>query len=252
MNAFALDHVAMRFGGVGVLDDVSLHIASGEVLGLIGPNGAGKTTLFNIASGLLQPDDGTVWLAGEDVTDRPPEYRSRRGLARTFQRLEIFRALTVRENVQVAIDIRRGWRRRGDDGLVDVVLERVGIGDLADRLASSLPTGTARLLEVARALATTPSVLLLDEPASGLDPQETARLGELIRSLADENLAVLLVEHDVALVMRVCARVAVLDGGRVIADGLPDSVRRNPNVQAAYLGPEVDAAPVLSVDEVTA
>jgi branched-chain amino acid transport system ATP-binding protein len=241
MSAFALDGIAMHFGGVHVLTDVSLEIAESEVLGLIGPNGAGKTTLFNIACGLLQPDTGTVSLGGVDVTRLPPEERARRGLARTFQRLEIFRVLTVRENVQVALDIRRGWRRGGSSVSVDEILERVGIADLADKQAGSLPTGTARLVEVARALAASPNVLLLDEPASGLDEAETARLGSLVLELAADGHAVLLVEHDIALVMRVSARVVVLDNGHIIANGTPLEVRNDPLVQAAYLGPAVDA-----------
>lgn len=244
MTAFALDHISMRFGGVRVLEDVSLKIAGGEVLGLIGPNGAGKTTLFNIACGLLQPVAGGVRLNGEDVTRLPPEERARRGLARTFQRLEIFRVLTVRENVQVAVDIRRRRARSTPPVSVDEVLQRVGIADLADKQAGSLSTGSARLVEVARALATSPQVLLLDEPASGLDENETARLSELVLALAANGLAVLLVEHDIAMVMRVSSFVVVLDNGNIIANGLPNDVRNNPLVQDAYLGPSVE----ISVD----
>jgi branched-chain amino acid transport system ATP-binding protein len=241
MSAFALEGISMHFGGVRVLENVSLEIAPAEVLGLIGPNGAGKTTLFNISCGLLQPAGGRVRLDGEDVTRLPPEERARRGLARTFQRLEIFRVLTVRENVQVAIDIRRGWSRGATSVSVDDILERVGIADVADKQAGSLPTGTARLVEVARALATSPRVLLLDEPASGLDEAETARLGELVLALAADGHAVLLVEHDIAMVMRVSSRVVVLDNGQTIANGSPAAVRNNPLVQDAYLGPTVEA-----------
>jgi branched-chain amino acid transport system ATP-binding protein len=240
MSAFSLDGVSKRFGGVQVLTDVSLDIAPAEVLGLIGPNGAGKTTLFNISCGLLQPDTGVVRLDGDDVTRLQPEARARRGLARTFQRLEVFRVLTVRENVQVAVDIRRGWKRAAPGVSIDEVLERVGIGHVADKVAGSLPTGTARLVEVARALATSPRVLLLDEPASGLDEAETERLGELVLELAADGHAVLLVEHDIAMVMRVSSRVVVLDNGTIIANGSPAEVRADPLVQEAYLGPAVE------------
>ena len=240
ISAFTLDSISMHFGGIRVLSDVSLEIAPGEVLGLIGPNGAGKTTLFNISCGLLRPDSGVVRLGGEDVTRLAPEERARHGLARTFQRLEIFRVLSVRENVQVAVDIRRGWSRSAPVISVDEVLARVGLGHVADVQAGSLPTGTARLVESARALATTPRVLLLDEPASGLDEVETERLGALVLELAADGHAVLLVEHDIAMVMGVSSRVAVLDNGSIIANGSPVDVRNNAGVQDAYLGPAIE------------
>ena len=234
-----LSNIAMRFGGVTVLTDVSLQVDDGEVFGLIGPNGAGKSTLFNIASGLLAPVSGRVVLEGRDVTKLRPDARARRGSARTFQRLETFRVLTVRENVQVAAEIRRRWSRdrTSPRQIADGLLERVGLTDIADKVVDTLSTGSARLVEVARALATQPRVLLLDEPASGLDEQETARLGSLLRTLGSEGLAVVLVEHDVALVMDVCRRVAVLDNGKILTIGPPEIVRGDDSVQEAYLGP---------------
>jgi branched-chain amino acid transport system ATP-binding protein len=234
-----LHGIDMRFGGVQVLTDVSLEISESEVFGLIGPNGAGKSTLFNIASGLLAPVSGKIVLDGRDITKLRPDARARRGLARTFQRLETFRVLTVRENVLVAAEIRRRWSRdrTSPRTIADDLLERVGLIDIADKIVDTLSTGSARLVEVARALATQPRVLLLDEPASGLDEQETIRLGELLRGLGREGLAVVLVEHDVSLVMDVCERVAVLDNGSILTVGSPDIVRGDGAVQAAYLGP---------------
>jgi branched-chain amino acid transport system ATP-binding protein len=234
-----LSDVEMRFGGVTVLTGLSIDVAEGEVFGLIGPNGAGKSTLFNIASGLLTPVSGRVVLDGRDITKMRPDARARRGLARTFQRLETFRVLTVRENVLVAAEIRRRWSRdrTSPKAIADDLLERVGLSDIADKVVDTLSTGSARLVEVARALATKPRVLLLDEPASGLDDQETSRLGALLRGLAADGLSVVLVEHDVSLVMDVCARVAVLDNGRILTVGAPDAVRGDDAVQAAYLGP---------------
>jgi branched-chain amino acid transport system ATP-binding protein len=234
-----LHGIDMRFGGVQVLSDVSLEIGESGVLGLIGPNGAGKSTLFNIASGLLAPVSGKIVLDGRDITKLRPDARARRGLARTFQRLETFRVLTVRENVLVAAEIRRRWSRdrTSPRTIADDLLERVGLIDIADKIVDTLSTGSARLVEVARALATQPRVLLLDEPASGLDEQETIRLGELLRGLGREGLAVVLVEHDVSLVMDVCERVAVLDNGSILTVGSPEIVRGDGAVQAAYLGP---------------
>jgi branched-chain amino acid transport system ATP-binding protein len=241
MNSAALElhGIEMRFGGVQVLEDVTFEAREGEVFGLIGPNGAGKSTLFNIASGLLAPMSGRVVLGGRDVTKLRPDARARLGLARTFQRLETFRVLTVRENVLVAAEIRRRWSRdrTPPSTIVDELLDRIGLTPIADQLVDTLSTGSARLVEVARALATKPHVLLLDEPASGLDDMETKQFGALLRSLSCDGLTVVLVEHDVSLVMEVCARVAVLDNGSILTVGPPDLVRRDSAVQAAYLGP---------------
>ena len=234
MPSLRVDGVTVRFGGIVALDDVTLDADPGLVTGLIGPNGAGKTTLFNVITGLQEPSAGRIVLDGEDVTRTKGHERARRGLARTFQRLEVFGSMTVRDNVRVAAEARD--RSAGRE--VDELLARVGILEHADRRADTLPTGTARSLELARALATQPSVLLLDEPGSGLNDDETERFGTLLLELAAEGLAILLVEHDVELVMRVCAWIHVLDFGRVIAAGGPEDIRGNDLVQAAYLGSE--------------
>jgi branched-chain amino acid transport system ATP-binding protein len=230
----------MAFGGAQVLSDVSLSVPLGSVTGLIGPNGAGKTTLFNVVSGLLAPKSGRVVLDGHDVTKAGPAARARRGLARTYQRLELFTSLTVRDNIRVAGEIRNTWGRRGRidvDAEADRTIELVGLGDVAERDVSELPTARARVVEVARALMTQPRVLLLDEPASGQTEQETATFGTLLQQLvAERGLAICLVEHDVNLVMGTCELIHVLDYGEIIASGSPDEVKNNPVVVNAYLG----------------
>lgn len=235
-----VEDVAVRFGGVQALAGVSLTCPAGQVTGLIGPNGAGKTTLFNVVSGLQRPDSGRVLLEDRDVTRAGTARRARAGLARTFQRLEVFGSLTVRENVQLAAELHRGLRRRGPDpaAVAGELLARVGLTALADVQAGVLPTGSSRLLELARALATAPTTLLLDEPGSGLDAAETEQLAGLLASLAADGTAVLLVEHDVELVMRVCARVLVLDFGTLLCEGTPAQVQSDSRVQQAYLGAE--------------
>lgn len=225
--------IMVRFGGVMALSRVDITVPASQVTGLIGPNGAGKTTLFNVINGIQTPSSGSVSIDGADVTRVAPHKRARLGLARTFQRLELFGSLSVRDNVRVAAELARvpdvnTW--------VNVLLERVGLSDLADRAAGDLPTGSARLVEIARALATKPRLLLLDEPASGLDESETEHLGILLRSLAAESLGILLVEHDVGLVMRVCDSIYVLDLGLIIAHGTPDEIKNKPQVLSAYLG----------------
>jgi branched-chain amino acid transport system ATP-binding protein len=230
--------VTVRFGGNVALDQVSLSAEPGCVTGLIGPNGAGKTTLFNVITGLLGPNSGTVELDGSDVTKLNPTKRARRGLARTFQRLELFSLLTVRENIRVAADIRKGWSRDKDNPaeIVERIIERVGLGEIAEERVDSLPTGQCRLVELGRSLATKPKVLLLDEPASGQDETETEQFATLLRELADEGMVVVLVEHDVQLVMKICHTVHVLDFGQVIAVGTPAEIQMNEAVLAAYLG----------------
>jgi branched-chain amino acid transport system ATP-binding protein len=205
----------------------------GTVTGLIGPNGAGKTTLFNVVGGLQVPERGRVLLGDDDLTALAPFKRARRGLARTFQRLELFGLLDVRTNVALAADVAG---RADPEGIADALLDRLGLTDLAGVRADRLPTGHARRVELARALATGPRVLLLDEPASGQDEAETRAFGALLREIAAEGVAVVLVEHDVSLVMEVCATIHVLDLGRVIARGTPDEVRADAAVLSAYLG----------------
>jgi branched-chain amino acid transport system ATP-binding protein len=249
-----VSEVAVRFGGVAALDQCSLSVQAGTVTGLIGPNGAGKTTLFNVISGLTPPERGTVRLLDSDITTMKPHRRARLGLARTFQRLELFGSLTAGENVQVGLESTSKWwqrdrllrlvprRRRthsaggADPAACDRLLAGVGLAGLGHRQSAAMPTGLARMVELARALAVRPKLLLLDEPGSGLDDAESAALGRLLRRLAAEGVAVLLVEHDMELVMRVSDHIYVLDFGDIIASGPPDSIRGNPLVQAAYLG----------------
>jgi branched-chain amino acid transport system ATP-binding protein len=243
--------VTVRFGGKAALSETSIAVEPGRVTGLIGPNGAGKTTLFNVVTGLLSPNAGKVLLDGKDITSAAPHRRARLGLARTFQRLELFTSLTVRDNVRVAADIRRRWASkaakaakavtRTDDDAdgrdeTDRILELTGLTAIADREVSEIPTGQARVVELARALTTRPSVLLLDEPAAGQTEAETAAFGGLLRHLASDGMAVCLVEHDMTLVMDVCETINVLDYGRTIAAGTPDEIRTDPAVVDAYLG----------------
>ncbi len=237
--ALEVDEVSVHFGGVAALSDVSLRADHGTVTGLIGPNGAGKTTLFNVITGLQRPDRGSVSLGGTDVTRKSTHRRARLGLARTFQRLELFSTLSAADNVRVGLEASGNDAPSAALGL----LERVGVGAEAAAPVSSLPTGSARLVELARALSTDPKVLLLDEPCSGLDERESEALGRLLTSLAAEGRAVVLVEHDTDLVLRVCQTVHVLDFGQVIASGPPEEIRRNPSVQEAYLGHAADAPP---------
>lgn len=235
--------VRVVFGGIVAVDACSLELDAGRVQGLIGPNGAGKTTTFNVVTGLQPPTAGSIWLDGEDLTAVPPHLRARRGLARTFQRLEVFGSLSVRDNVRVALEIRDSWGTSAHSSTraeAERLLDRVGIRGFADQPADAVPTGIARLTELARALAIAPRALLLDEPSSGLNEEETHALGELLIRLADEGVAVLMVEHDVDLVMRTCSWIDVLDFGRIIASGPPAAIRDDPDVQAAYLGAEVD------------
>jgi branched-chain amino acid transport system ATP-binding protein len=235
--------VSITFGGNRALDRASIHADRGTITGLIGPNGAGKTTLFNIVCGLLKPDSGDVLLEGRSLLGLNPTKRARLGLARTFQRLELFTMLSVRENVQVAVETQDTFRRgAATRARVDELLERVGLTDLADERVTAVPTGQGRLVELARALAVDPKVLLLDEPASGQDDSETARFAALLRDLANDGLAVVMVEHDMRLVMDVCHPIHVLDFGRVLAVGAANEIRKDEAVLSAYLGSQREAS----------
>jgi len=235
-----IQEVSVRFGGLAALSEVSLSAAEGAITGLIGPNGAGKTTLFNVVTGMQRPNAGTVHLDGRDVGGLSSYRRARLGLGRTFQRLELFGTLTVAENIGVAASIAQRRvvkaRSRAIHEIREEILDRVGLTSVANERADTLPTGTGRLVELARALATRPKVLLLDEPAAGQDTDETERFSDILRDLASDGLAILLVEHDMELVMNVCHTVVVLDYGRIICTGTPAEVRADPEVQAAYLG----------------
>jgi ABC-type branched-subunit amino acid transport system ATPase component len=254
------DDVTVRFGGVVALDSVRIRVPVGGAVGLVGPNGAGKTTLFGVLSGLLRPRSGRVRLQGVDVTNKSPQARAKLGLSRTFQRMELFTELTVREHLIVARRVSEGrqsllgflrdmsgFGERISDGeaaTVDGILDLVGLGPVADRPAESVPLGTGRLVEVARALASEPTVMLLDEPSSGLDAHETEQLSDaLLRVRRDRGTAFVLVEHNVEFVTNLSDSVTVLDFGRVLLEGRPDEIMRSPEVQAAYLGAPIDSPP---------
>lgn len=251
MPVLSLRDVHVRFGGITAVDGLSLDVHRAEIVGLIGPNGAGKTVTFNVATGLQPPDDGLVELDGIDVTHLPTHDRGRRGLGRTFQVVQLFDELTVRDNVALAghrftlsgflsDGVRAPMRQEAleeADERAGAALQFCGLEHLADRPVSTLPIGQARLVELARALCLQPKVLLLDEPASGLDSGETADLVRLLsRIRAATHAGILLVEHDLHVVDRLCDHVLVMDFGARIAEGTPDEVRRDPQVRASYLG----------------
>ena len=235
-----------RYGGLTAVGHVDMTAPPGLITGLIGPNGAGKSTLFSLLTGVEQPDGGAVMLGHRNITKLRPDQRSRLGLVQTFQLPSLFTSMTVRDNLLVGVENRRrdyagglfGRGVRGNprhDELVDEMLASLGLTDLAGVVTSSLPTGALRLAECARALCTQPDVLLLDEPASGLDATETDRFSQLLRRIADLGVAIVLVDHDVDLVFTVCDQVYAMVGGRVVAQGAPAAVRADPTVQSVYL-----------------
>jgi branched-chain amino acid transport system ATP-binding protein len=239
MSLLEVRGVNVRFGGHRAVRDLDLDVDTGVITGLIGPNGAGKTTTFNVITGLQETVSGTVRIDGTDITEKKAHQRAQLGIARTFQRLEVFGSLSARDNILTAAEIRRSWSRdKSFDprAETDRLIDRVGIRSVADERVDAMPTGLARLVELGRALATRPRVLLLDEPASGLDETESESFADLLLELAGEGMAVLLVEHDVQLVMQVCRVVHVLDFGAILAVGSPAEIQQDAAVLDAYLG----------------
>lgn len=242
--------LTQRFGGITALEDISFSVTKGEITGVIGPNGAGKTTLFNIVTGIYAQTSGIVTLEGSDISSLPAEKLAAKGLVRTFQNIELFGNMTVLENVMVGMHTRSAsgimacmckmpWHLREERTIRKQAkewLEFCGITDLAEQKASNLPFGQGRLLEIARAMAVKPSIMLMDEPAAGLNNRETAQLAVLIRKIRTTGVTVVLVEHDMELVMDICDRIIVLNLGRKLAEGTPREIQENKAVISAYLG----------------
>ena len=238
--------LSKSFGGLKAVDGVDLKVSKGALFGILGPNGSGKTTLFNLLTGFLEPTGGRILLEGRDLARQPPENIVRAGMARTFQVVRFHKDSTVRETVWAAQSCHlslgglfRTSRSPSQKGLaeeVDRILEKTWLAPHADRLARELPFGLVRQLEIARALATRPRILLMDEPASGMNPSETRQLSEDIRRLRDGGLTIVLIEHDIEMVLGLCERIAVLNFGRKIAEGSAEEVKNDPDVIAAYLG----------------
>lgn len=251
-----IQNLVVKFGGVTALNEVNLHVNEGEIAALIGPNGAGKTTVFNIVTGYYKPVSGDVLVDGNSVLGLRPYLIARMGLGRTFQNIRLFGDMTALENVATAADALNksgllsalfglGRSRRDEKRSMETaqsLLEFIGLGHRAHQMAKNLPYGDQRRLEIARALALNPKVLLLDEPAAGFNPQEKVELGDLILKIRDKGYAVLLIEHDMSLVMKISDRISVLDFGQKIAEGTPSEIQKNQRVIDAYLGVAEDAS----------
>ena len=239
-GALEAERVSVRFGGLRALEDITLDLARGELLGLIGPNGAGKSTLINVLSGFQAPVDGAIRLDGRTITGLEPHMVSRAGVARTFQAVWLFRGLSVLENVAAGLALRRASRRAASRRAQEI-LDWMGLGPKADLIAGTLPYGDERRIGIARALATEPRYLLLDEPAAGSNEDEIDALVDTIARIRTEfGCGVLVVEHNMGLIMSLCERIHVIDGGRTIAIGSPAEVQSDPAVRRAYLGEDED------------
>ena len=245
-----VQHISKHFGGLKATDDISMQVEQGEILGIIGPNGAGKTTFFNLITGTYRLTSGKIMFDGKDVTNYTPEKMAKLGIGRTFQNIKLFKFLSVLENVKVGFHIQTSTgmvdsilhtkRYRNDEALANEkgmeILRRVGLADQAALLAGNLPYGWQRRLEIARAMALSPKILLLDEPAAGMNPSETAELMGFIRTLRDDGITVVVIEHDMKFMMNLCDRIVVINYGKKLAEGTPAEVTRNEQVIEAYLG----------------